>query len=58
MISCIVLRSVINELNYINNICIEVRGAGTMLYVGGPTNTNKYCGKSGGDQYIGGPPRF
>ena len=32
------------------------RGTGTILYVGGPTNQNKYGGKSGGgDQYIGGP---
>ena len=26
--------------------------------VGGSTNQNKCSGKSGGDQYIGGPPRF
>ena len=24
------------------------RGAGTILYVGGPTNQNKCCGNSGG----------
>ena len=34
------------------------RGAGTILNVGGPTNQNKCCGKSRGDQHIGGPPRF
>ena len=34
--------------------------AGTILYVGGSTDQNKFGGKSGGggDQYIGGPPRF
>ena len=25
------------------------RGAGTILYVEGPTNQNKYCGKSVGE---------
>ena len=25
-----------------------LRGAGTILYVGGPTNQNKFSGKSGG----------
>ena len=28
------------------------------VYVWGPTNQNKCFGKSGGDQYIGGSPRF
>ena len=29
------------------------------VYVGGPTNQNKYYGKSGGgEQYIVGTPRF
>ena len=27
---------------------ITIRGAGTILYIGGPTNQNKLCGKSGG----------
>ena len=34
---------------------------GTILYVKGPTNRNKCCGKNGGgmgDQYIGGPLDF
>ena len=41
-------------------ICTTARGAGTMvcMCIGGPTNQNKCCGKSGGDQYLGGPPRF
>ena len=38
---------------------VITRGAGTILYVWGPTNQNKCCGKSGvGHQYMGGPPIF
>ena len=33
-------------------MCDHGRGAGTILYVGGPTNQNKLCGKSRGDQHI------
>ena len=34
------------------------RGAGTISYVGGPTNQNKLCCKRRGDQYIGVPLDF
>ena len=51
----------LGKQHHINIVIYAVvyRGAGTILYVGEPTNQNKCCGKSGGgDQYIGGPPRF
>ena len=36
-----------------------VRGAGTIIYIGGgqPIKINVVV-KGGGDQYVGGPPRF
>ena len=38
---------------------MHTRGAETMLYIGGPTNTNKcFCQSGGGDQYMGSPTDF
>ena len=62
------LLSLISDLYLLNKSCSQMinlsrfditMGAGTILYVGGPTNQNKLYGKSGGgDQYIGGPPKL
>ena len=37
----------IRSCTHVTIVCIVYRGAGTILYVGGPTNQNKCYGKRG-----------